>query len=588
MTQNLRAMYGALSAANRRQLRGLLAVAGAFTLVDFISTASLMPFLTLLIAPEKLQGTFIADLLNLFGSPSAGAALFIYGTILVSLQLARFIGSVWVTYHLNNFSYDRFKEVACAAFARFLVYSYEEYASTNPAVLWRLLSQDGMQYGNIFYYIMQIIIDVSALSCVYALLLWVSFKLTFALTLLAAALGILMKPLNRLVSAAGSLLASSWEECYRVVNETHGNFKILRLVGGETQAAQRFEQSAQGVKKSIVSQMTLQTMPRVAFEVVIIVLFVIIAGFISHFFNGIDIASPLFSMYAIALNKFVPAINRILYHYQQLNYSLGAIKKGMDELLRYTTTPQTMATTAPERLPFNKNLSCNKLTFAFAGHKPIFNGLSLQINKGERIAIIGKSGAGKSTLIDLLIGLQRPSGGSIGLDGVPLTQENLPSWWRMIGYIPQQTYLIEGSVRDNVVLGRPYDEAELISCLEKAKALEFLKAKDGLDTRVGEGGFQLSGGQKQRIALARALYGNPSLLVLDEGTAALDQETEDQVLEEILRLSRDTTVLMVTHRPAILSQCDRVLLVENGLVVETANVNPNISTPEPHRAHPEY
>ncbi len=570
MLHELQAMYAALSMADRRQLRVLLLSAGAFTLLDFISTAVLMPFLTFLIAPDKLEGTFFFNLLSGFGSMGRGTSLLTYGAIIIGLQATRLLGSIWITYNLNSFSYERFKEVACAAFTRFLGYSYEEYAAINPAVLWRLLSQDGMQYGNICYYIMQIIIDVGAFACIYGLLLWVSFKLTLALTVMAGLLGVLMKPLNRLVSAAGSLLANSWEECYRVVNETHGNFKILRLVGGESQASRRFEQAATGVKKSVVSQMTLQTTPRVAFEVVIIVLFVMVAGCISHFFQAIDIASPLFSMYAIALNKFVPAINRILYHYQQLNYSLGAVKKGMNELLRYTTTkPIDQEPTSIPAISFTKNISCNDLTFTFAGQtRPIFQNLSLHINQGERIAIVGKSGAGKSTLIDLLIGLQRPTVGSIGIDGTPLIAETHPCWWRMIGYIPQQTYLIEGTVRENVVLGRPYNETELIACLEKAKALEFLKAKDGLDTQIGEGGFQMSGGQKQRIALARALYGNPALLILDEGTAALDQETEDQVLQEILRLTRDTTILMVTHRPAILDQCDRVLLVQDGMISE--------------------
>ncbi len=590
MIAELKLMYAALGASNKRRLYMLLLVAALFTLLDFISTVSLMPFITFLLAPEKLGGTLFAHIFSLYGDLHTGRVLLIYGGSLILLQCARMIGSVFVAYRLNSFSYERFKEVAGATFVRFLNFSYEEYAATNPASFWRLINQDCMQYGNIFYYIMQLIIDVSAFACVFALLLWANFTLTLALTALAGLLALFMRPLNRLVAAAGALLASSWEECNRAVNETHGNFKIMRLVGGEEQAVGRFNQAAHGVTRSIAGLMTWQTTPRVAFEGIIIVLFILVACIISYFFNGIDVTSPLFSMYAIAVNKFVPAINRMLYNYQQLNYSLGAIKKGMDELMRHTEIKNMPKRQRVAPLPFNHALTCKDLSFTFAGQRqPLFDHLSLTVYKGERVAIIGKSGAGKSTLIDLLIGLQQPTAGTLHLDDTQLSKELLPRWWRMIGYIPQHIYLSDGTVRDNIVLGRAVDESELIACLKKAKALDFLQTKDGLDTRVGESGFQLSGGQKQRIALARALYGSPSLLILDEGTSALDQETEGQVLEEILALSRDTTVLMVTHRPSILSKCDRVLQIEEGMIHEMgyadmiASVTGNRGTPAAER-----
>ena len=202
----------------------------------------------------------------------------------------------------------------------------------------------------------------------------------------------------------------------------------------------------------------------------------------------------------------------------------------------------------------------------------VLNQINLKIKKGQKIAFIGESGSGKSTLVDLITGLYLPDTGSVKIDGQLLTKEVIKSWRKKIGYIPQSIYLFDGTVAENVVFHRPYDEEKLIQVLKKANIYDFLQKKEGLNTNVGDGGIQLSGGQKQRIAIARALYDDPEILVLDEATSALDDATEKKIMEEIYQASAGKTLLVIAHRLSTLKKCEIIYRLDNGVIMETRGV----------------
>ena len=169
--------------------------------------------------------------------------------------------------------------------------------------------------------------------------------------------------------------------------------------------------------------------------------------------------------------------------------------------------------------------------------------------------------------MDIIIGLYKPRRGKIYIDNITLNKENVGSWRRKIGYIPQSIYLFDGTVAENVVFGNKIEEEKIIRVLQKANIWEFLiKYHQGLYTRVGENGIKLSGGQRQRIAIARALYKNPEVLALDEATSSLDSETEAKIMDEIYNLANDITLIIIAHRISTLDRCDRVYKIENGSV----------------------
>jgi ABC-type bacteriocin/lantibiotic exporter with double-glycine peptidase domain len=198
---------------------------------------------------------------------------------------------------------------------------------------------------------------------------------------------------------------------------------------------------------------------------------------------------------------------------------------------------------------------------------PAIRGLSFDIRAGESFGIIGKTGSGKSTLLDVILGILEPDRGTVFVDGIPLNDRR-DEWQRSIGYVPQDVYLVDDTLRANVALGWYSDDVDEERVLEAIRLAELSDVvdglPDGLETRVGERGVRLSGGQRQRVGLARALYTQPSVLVLDEATSNLDQVTERQIVDTLTELRGGLTMIVVTHRIATVRNCDRILHIEEG------------------------
>ena len=224
-----------------------------------------------------------------------------------------------------------------------------------------------------------------------------------------------------------------------------------------------------------------------------------------------------------------------------------------------------------EMLDFDESIELKEASFRYDTERDIvLDRLNLRIGKGECIGIIGKNGCGKTTLIDLLTGLARPTGGSLLIDGLELTGACLRSWQRRIGYVVQNPHIIDNTILANITLGLNPDEVDrerLREAVETSKLDEIIRQlPDGMDTVVGQKGSKLSGGQAQRLGIARALYRDVDVIVLDEATKSIDPQTEAEIIGNITRMKKEKTIIMVTHKLQTLQQCDRIYMLEGGRV----------------------
>jgi len=219
-----------------------------------------------------------------------------------------------------------------------------------------------------------------------------------------------------------------------------------------------------------------------------------------------------------------------------------------------------------------KNINIRDMNFTYAGvDLPALDSINLNIAAGSMTGFIGASGAGKSTLIDCFLGLIEPSSGGLYVDDVIICSNNVRSWQEKLGYVSQVIYLLDGSLRENIAFGIPsdaVDEEKIKRAVKKSQLTDFIASlPDGLDSMVGERGVRLSGGQRQRIGIARALYDNPSILVLDEATSSLDTDTERDVMQAIEDLHGSTTVLIIAHRHSTIENCDYLYKLDKGKIV---------------------
>jgi|688.fasta_scaffold125099_2 ABC-type multidrug transport system fused ATPase/permease subunit len=276
---------------------------------------------------------------------------------------------------------------------------------------------------------------------------------------------------------------------------------------------------------------------------------------------------PLLGLFVVATWRFVPSINKTLNLINDFRFSRSAVESLYNEFKYIKTQSEIVKAQAV----FNDKIEMRNLTFSYANTPaPSLRDVNIVVRKGETVGFIGPSGAGKSTLVDVILGLLPPSSGELLVDGVNMHEHNI-EWQSTIGYVAQAIYLTDDSIRRNVAFGiaeKEIDDAALERALKSAQLWDFVQSLPEKDkTIVGERGIRVSGGQRQRIGIARALYHEPQVLVLDEATSSLDIETETEVMSAIRALQGFKTILIVAHRLSTVQHCDRVYKIEDATIV---------------------
>ncbi len=345
-----------------------------------------------------------------------------------------------------------------------------------------------------------------------------------------------------------------------------GGIRDVIIENLQNSYTQNFEKSHYSFRRSAGNIHIISSAPKYLIEAVGMVVIIVIALSILNNSQESDSALPILAVFALGAQKLFPIL-------QSMFASFASLRGNKDTLLSiFALMDQELSNSQniEKKIEFTKKIEFKDVKFSYSDDSMILDGIDIEFQKGDRIGIIGETGSGKSTFVDILMGLVFPQEGGLFVDGEKINIENCNSWHKNISHVPQNIYLTDASISENIAFGVPKEKINMkkvISAAKKAQISETINSFQlGYDSVVGERGLKLSGGQLQRIGLARAFYKEKDLLILDEATSALDSITEQKVIDAICNGVNDFTLFIVAHRISTLKGCSKIIKIEKGKI----------------------
>ena len=368
--------------------------------------------------------------------------------------------------------------------------------------------------------------------------------------------------MNEVTGAINSLMPKIQSTLYQSIY----GYLDVKITNTESKFKSQFESQLSEIRKLMTQKEVYNDIPQKLIETVMIASVVLLLFLALHFNEGGQDLTILLGVFVLAAYRLMPSINRIMLSF----LSIRSHRFSYD-VLKNSTNFFNEKPPINQEISFNRKLEIKNLQYSYSERLNVINNLNLNIQKGETIGIIGESGSGKSTFVQILLRFLEENEGSIFVDGEKLKSNNISSWRKIIGYVPQNIFIFNGSVAENVAFGQLIEEidlSEVEKCLKMANLLDFVQdLPKGIHSTVGEDGSSLSGGQRQRLAIARALYSGAEILVLDEATSALDHNTEQEITKTITSLANGKlTIILIAHRYSTLESCSKIYEFENGRV----------------------
>jgi len=544
-------------------------------ILESLSIGIVLPLISILLKGNIDNSIFsnIFSFLDLSGKNLIFAGLFVTLIIFLIKNLALVFNLWQQTKFLRNLQV----EVTNRLFKFYLQSDYIFFLQNNSAHLYRNLTDIIGSYVSYIKGYMIFFSEVIVFIGIGFILFYVDFKGTATILVTVGIFSFLIYKLTvGKISLFGKQRALIGGELNKHLLQGMASAKDVKILDREEDLIHQVNKNS--YKMATLSQLIqfITGLPRFSFEVLMVFSFsVIIYVMLNTQKDMIDIIQYL-GVFAVASFRIVPGVSRMLSSLQNIRYiepSIHILLNEFDKNISYKSEKEHKKNNKDFYLKFEKKISLKNLSFSYPTRKEFsLSNISMTINKGDAIGIIGETGSGKSTLINLFIGLLNPTDGTVEVDAHDI-KINLPDWHKKIGYVPQSVYLTDDTIRKNIAFGlreKNIEDNLVNKAIEKASLNKFLDSlPNGLDTLVGEKGIWLSGGQQQRIGIARALYRDPEILILDEATSSLDQKTEKNIIDSMQFLKREKTLIIVTHRLSTIENCDKIFFFDKGKIIKS-------------------
>ena len=556
-----------LTGSERRKLGGILVLMLIGTVLDTFSIGLVVPLVGILTQKNYLEK--FPSLNDFLGDPTE--AQFIVGSMIFLLVvfIIKTVFQLWSLWIQRGYSNAITTRVGRKLFSIYLAQPYPYHLERNSATLIRNSQNTGSLMSGIIDPVLTITSDVLVTTGIFALLIFLEPRGTIStIVVFALSAWLFRRFTNRRIRRWGEALNFFKGRIIRQLQQGFGGVKDVKVLGREDFFVGQYSEHLVGNATVLRRFLFAQALPRFGLEILTIMGLGVLVVTMVGSGRELDSVLPVLGLFGAAAFRLLPAVNRLIASMQLITVNRVLV----EDLYRDLALPVPPSSEVVSRHELATRIEISEVSFAYANApKPALQGVSLVVKRGEAVGLVGPSGSGKSTLVDVLLGLLVPQSGEVCVDGRSI-QESLRSWQNQVGYVPQAIFLIDDSLRNNVAFAiheSQIDDQAVRAAICSAQLDEFVATlPNGLDTVVGERGVRLSGGQRQRIGIARALYHNPSVLVLDEATSSLDTETEHGVMQAVQALQGNKTVIIVAHRLSTVEYCDRLYRLEDSRIVD--------------------
>tara|TARA_B100001250_G_scaffold389566_1_gene388790 strand:- start:1180 stop:2799 length:1620 start_codon:yes stop_codon:yes gene_type:complete len=523
---------------------------------------------------ELLTITFIINLLFIIGGKTTDETFFsgfydtsiigqspilISSILMILIIIVKSTFQVYFNYNQEKISHDIQKRLSIKLFMNFLYSKYEDYTNQNSSLLLRILTRDSVAISNSlinpFISVINeilLIIFITFFIFYYDLILGISVYITSIILIIAFSIYF-----NNKVKRLGETFVSSDTRRIKNINESFKSFDFIKLHFKENIFIDLYSNYTDKLTKSGFKNIFFLKLPKIIYEFFIF-LFLFILIITLYYLNKTDMLISFLSVLAVSIYKIIPSLNKISNSFQAIQFFSAPFY----DIVKFLDL-DTDKVAPINKIEFN-TIDYNNVTFGY-GNKLIFNNINFKIEKGDFIGINGSSGSGKSTLIKILCGLLFPNNISLMLDKKPFETKNLKN---LFSYAPQDPSILDENIYKNISF--QFDENKI----NKNKIDKILKKVDlqlGFNNlskeKLGENGIKISGGQKQRVLIARAIYHEKKILILDESTSNLDPKTEIKILELLKSLNKEITIIFISHKSNSLRYCNKIYEISEGKIL---------------------
>ena len=580
----------AWSLFNKNQRKKTLILSALIILnifVEALGVGIILPVITAILDPEKLLNyeivknsiSYFIEKGWFFGQSSVknlnSSHVVIFGMILMLIifTLRAFYLS-FITWWTLNFEKDIRLNFSNKLFNGYLLKPYTFHLQKNSANLIRNIEYEVTVFTRSISATINIVTEIMVLLGIFAILVIFRPFITFsAIFILSSLYGLYFLFSKKRLTKMGYERVYHSHNIFKHLHQSFGSIKEVKLLGREKNFYDQFKLHNTELDQLNIKKQLLSLLPRFWVELLLVIFFILIIFYQLYLNEPLYETLPTIGLFFAAAFRIMPSFNKILNNAQELRFAKASINITHDEI-KSLNEDELNSSPSFHRNKSElswKHINLENVYYEYqSGNKKVLENINLKIPRGSSIGFVGTTGSGKSTLIDITLGLLTASQGKVLIDGNEINK-NMRSWQSQIGYVPQNIYLSDDTLRRNIALGLSEDKINNSAVEQAIKAAELYNfvssLPEGYNTKVGERGVRLSGGQRQRIGIARALYHNPTLLVLDEATNSLDTETEKNIMKTIYSKKGSITVLIVAHRTDTLAECDKIYRIEKGKII---------------------